>query len=141
MKGSENFWKNLSSSIPVISSVDAPPHENLTETEAQDLAYRYQCQSAVLEIMAHEVFLQKKLLHAESLAKQVTDSQDKKQNTVRTEKSKGENLKDILSAWCGSSVWGNLIKALTYCEYDTNLYLQAKVTSFQSYFTFSVTFT
>lgn len=121
--------------------MEAPPPENLTETEAQDFGYRYQCQSSILEIMANDVFLQKKLLHAESLVKQVTESQDKIQNTVRTEKSKGEILEDILSAWCGSSVWGNLTKSLSHSEYDTNLYLRAKVTSFQSYYTFSVTFT
>ncbi|XP_062019836.1 uncharacterized protein LOC133736387 isoform X1 [Rosa rugosa] len=124
VKGSENFWKNLSSSISKISSVEAPPPENLTETEAQDFGYRYQCQSSILEIMANDVFLQKKLLHAESL---VTESQDKIQYTVRTEKSKGEILEDILSAWCGSSVWGNLTKSLSHSEYDTNLYLRAKV--------------
>nr|XP_011457925.1 PREDICTED: uncharacterized protein LOC101300415 [Fragaria vesca subsp. vesca] len=127
VKRSENFWRNLSSSITVILSAKACPPENLTEAEADDFGYRYQCESSILEIMAHDVFLQKKLLHAESLVKQATESQGKIQNTGRTEKSEGESLEDILSAWCGSSVWGNLTKSLSHSEYDTSLYLRAKV--------------
>ncbi|BFG42271.1 hypothetical protein CerSpe_285450 [Prunus speciosa] len=127
LKSSENFWKKLSSFISVISSVEAPSPEKITETEAQDLAFRYQCQSAILEIMAHDMFLHKKLLHLESLAKQVPESQDRIQNTVRLEKSKASDLVDILSAWCGSSVLDNLTKSLSYCEYDLKLYLRAKV--------------
>lgn len=127
LKSSENFWKKLSSFISVISSVEAPSPENITETEAQDLAFRYQCQSAILEIMAHDMFLHKKLLHLETRAKQVPESQDRIQNTVRLEKSKASDLVDILSAWCRSSVLDNLTKSLSYCEYDLKLYLRAKV--------------
>lgn len=127
----------MSSFISVISSVEAPSPENITETEAQDLAFRYQCQSAILEIMAHDMFLHKKLLHLESLAKQVPESQDRIQNTVRLEKSKASDLVDILSAWCGSSVLDNLTKSLSYCEYDLKLYLRAKVTSILEFFTSS----
>ncbi|KAH0977984.1 hypothetical protein GBA52_027703 [Prunus armeniaca] len=107
--------------------VEAPSPENITETEAQDLAFRYQCQSAILEIMAHDMFLHKKLLHLETRAKQVPESQDRIQNTVRLEKSKASDLVDILSAWCRSSVLDNLTKSLSYCEYDLKLYLRAKV--------------
>ena len=45
----------------------APLPENLTKMEALSLAYKYQCQTAVLEIMAEVLFLWKKLLHAEFL--------------------------------------------------------------------------
>lgn len=127
----------MSSFISVISSVEAPSPENITETEAQDLAFRYQCQSAILEIMAHDMFLHKKLLHLETLAKEVPESQDRIQNTVRLEKSKASDLVDILSAWCRSSVLDNLTKSLSYCEYDLKLYLRAKVTSILEIFTSS----
>ncbi|XP_050146122.1 uncharacterized protein LOC126621628 isoform X1 [Malus sylvestris] len=123
LKSSENFWKKLSGPISIFSSMQAPPPEN-AETEVEDLSVRYQCQSAILEIIAHDMFLHKKLLHAESFVKQLPESQ---QNTVRSEKSKAADLEDILSAWCGSSVLGNLTKSLTYCEYDPELYLRAKV--------------
>ncbi|XP_068319401.1 uncharacterized protein [Pyrus communis] len=123
LKSSENFWKKLSCPISIISSMQAPPPEN-AETEVEDLSVRYQCQSAILEIIAHDMFLHKKLLHAESFVKQLPESQ---QNTVRSEKSKAADLEDILSAWCGSSVLGNLTKSLTYCAYDPELYLRAKV--------------
>ncbi|KAB2602437.1 nucleoporin NUP188-like protein [Pyrus ussuriensis x Pyrus communis] len=123
LRASENFWKKLSCPISIISSMQAPPPEN-AETEVEDLSVRYQCQSAILEIIAHDMFLHKKLLHAESFVKQLPESQ---QNTVRSEKSKAADLEDILSAWCGSSVLGNLTKSLTYCAYDPELYLRAKV--------------
>ncbi|XP_068323187.1 uncharacterized protein [Pyrus communis] len=83
--------------------------------------------SAILEIIAHSMFLHKKLLHAESFVKQLPESQDRIQNTVRSEKSKAADLEAILSAWCESSVLGNLIKSLTNCEYDPELFLRAKV--------------
>ncbi|KAM1863181.1 hypothetical protein ACFX14_003560 [Malus domestica] len=127
LKSSENFWKKLSSSISITSNVEAPSRENTTETEAEDLSFRYQCQSAILEIIAHDMFLHKKLLHAESFVKQLPESQDSIQNTVRSEKSKAADLKAILLAWCESSVLGNLTKSLTYCEYDPELFLRAKV--------------
>ncbi|CAN6544612.1 unnamed protein product [Malus baccata var. baccata] len=123
LKSSEKFWKKLSGPISIFSSMQAPPPEN-AETEVEDLSVRYQCQSAILEIIVHDMFLHKKLLHAESFVKQLPESQ---QNTVRSEKSKAADLEDILSAWCGSSVLGNLTKSLTYCEYDPELYLRAKV--------------
>ena len=64
LKSSENYFCN---SISLIARMKAPLPENLTKMEALILAYKYQCQTAVLEIMAEVLFLWKKLLHAEFL--------------------------------------------------------------------------
>ena len=54
LKSSENYFCN---SISLIARMKAPLHENLTKMEALSLAYKYQCQTAVLEIMAEDLFL------------------------------------------------------------------------------------
>ncbi|GLT69630.1 hypothetical protein SLA2020_417670 [Shorea laevis] len=59
LRSSENLWKQLSNSVLLIAGIEDPPLDNLTEKEALNLACKYQCQSAILEIMAYEMFLQK----------------------------------------------------------------------------------
>ncbi|GMY05517.1 nucleoporin like [Fagus crenata] len=125
LRSSENFWKQLSNTISQIAGIEDPPLENLTEMGGQNFAYKYRCQSAILEIIAYEMFLQKKLSHAESLVKHTAESKNRIENAVNIEKSNA--TKDIMSNWCGSSVLGNLIKSYTSCEYDNEKYFHAKV--------------
>jgi nuclear pore complex protein Nup188 len=125
LRSSENLWKQLSNSVLLIAGIEDPPLENLTEKEALNLACKYQCQSAILEIMAYEMFLQKKLSHAESLVKHAIESKDRIENVVYIEKSKV--VKDIMSNWCESTVLGNLIKSYTSCEYNNEKYFHGKV--------------
>lgn len=108
--------------------------------EAQSLAYKYQCQSAILEIMTHDMFLKKKLLHAESFLKEASESKERSENGVSTGKSKSANncdLKDIFSSWSEGSNLANLIKSYASCEYDNEIHYRAKV-SFQISFIFSM---
>lgn len=125
LRSSENFWKQLSNTISLIAGIKDPPLENLTQTGGLNLAYKYRCQSAILEIILYEMFLQKKLSHAESLVKHTAESKDRIENAVNIEKSKA--TKDIVSSWCESSVLGNLIKSYSSCEYDNEKYFRAKV--------------
>ncbi|OMO74438.1 hypothetical protein CCACVL1_16704, partial [Corchorus capsularis] len=118
IKSSDKFWKQLSNSIS-----QTPGSEvclSMKESEALHLGYKYQCQSAILEIMAYDVFLMKKLLYAESLIKESPES---------NKKTAADNyhLKDILSNWCKSSVLESLIKSCTSCKYDNDIYFHAKV--------------
>ncbi|KAL4616065.1 hypothetical protein ACB092_07G172100 [Castanea dentata] len=125
LRSSENFWKQLSNTLSLIAGIKDPPLENLTETGGLNLAYKYRCQSTILEIISYEMFLQKKLSHAESLVKHTAESKDRIENAVNIEKSKA--TKDIVSSWCESSVLGNLIKSYSSCEYDNEKYFRAKV--------------
>ena len=130
LKNSDKFWKQLSNCI-LLTSVDSSSSNRLTETEALNLAYRYQCQSSILEITAYDMFLRKKLLQVESLEKQEPDSRGTVENSVNADKPKAANLynhRDILSTWCQSSVLVNLIKSLTSYDYDNKSFYHAQVT-------------
>lgn len=126
----------MSNFISLTSGVDTPL-ENLTEMEALNLAYGYQCQSAIMEIMAYDMFLQKKLLDVEPLAKQALESRDRVENSVSAEKSEATNQyhhSDILSLWCRTSVLANLIKSLASYDYDNQSYFLPKVTFSETIF-------
>ncbi|GAV84710.1 DUF3414 domain-containing protein [Cephalotus follicularis] len=130
LKSFESFWKQLSNSISAIATLKAPQFEHMSETEALNSAYKYQCQSAILEIMACDMFLKKKLLHVESFVKQGNESKGRIESAASAEKSKnaeGFDLEDILSSWSESSVLDSLIKSYTSCEYDHELHFRAKV--------------
>lgn len=130
LRSSENFWKHLSNYISLIAGTKDPPLENLTEKEALDLACKYRCQSVILEIMAYEMFLQKKLSHAQSLVKHAAELKDRIENAVNIEKSKA--VRDMVLSWCESSVLSNLIKSHTSCDYNNEKFFHAKVTIFNS---------
>ncbi|GLT30700.1 hypothetical protein SLA2020_054910 [Shorea laevis] len=130
LKNSENFWRHLSNSISRVTNFEAPPIKSLTELEVLNLGYKYKCQSAILEIMAYDMFMKKKLLYVESLVKEDTESSEKAKSAVNSEKSKtinGYDLEDVFSNWSESSVLGSLIKSYTSCEYDNEVLYQAKV--------------
>lgn len=131
LKGSGKFWKQLANSFSPIAELQSPKLDKMTEKDALSLAYKYQCQSIILEIMAHDLFLKKKLLHVESLVKQATETNGRLESAASAELSKSVNdsdLKDILSSWCQSSVLGSLIKSYTSCAYDNEILFHAKVT-------------
>ncbi|KAF2302003.1 hypothetical protein GH714_031232 [Hevea brasiliensis] len=132
LKSSRMFWKQLCNCVSVVTSSKTFVLENLTEMEAQSLVYKYCCQSAVLEIMAYEMFLRKKLLHANSLLKDAPHSKDKTEHRVSTEKLQSGSdfdLENILSNWCDKSFLGNLMKSYSCCEYDDEICYRAKVAS------------
>lgn len=124
LRTSENFWKKMSNYVLFIAGIEDPPIENLNNTEALDLACKYRCQSAILEIMAYEMFLQKKLSHADSLLKHAAQSKDRTEYALAIQKSA---VKDIMADWCESSVLGKLIKSHTSCEYNNNKFFHVKV--------------
>ncbi|KAK6916684.1 hypothetical protein RJ641_019545 [Dillenia turbinata] len=129
LKSSHKFWEKLSTFISSVATWQAPLLENLTEREALSLVYRNQCESSVLEIMSYDMFLQKKLLHAELLVKQSTESLKEKTDAEKLRASSDCQLQEILSTWCKNSVMGKLIKSFVLCEYDTKTYLRAKIVS------------
>ncbi|KAG6709285.1 hypothetical protein I3842_06G125100 [Carya illinoinensis] len=127
LRSSENFWKHLSNYILLIAGTKDGALENLTEKEALDLACKYRCQSVILEIMAYEMFLQKKLSHAESLVKHGAELKDRIENAVNVEKSKA--VREIVSNWSENSVLANLIQSDTSCDYNNEKFFRAKVAS------------
>uniref|UniRef100_A0A2P2LVR1 Uncharacterized protein LOC105141252 isoform X2 n=1 Tax=Rhizophora mucronata TaxID=61149 RepID=A0A2P2LVR1_RHIMU len=130
LKSSGKLWKQLSNCLSIDDSWRASSVEHLTESEAQSLAYKYRCHAAILEIIGYDIFVNKKLLHAESCPNEVSDCKESAENAVRAENSKSPNfygLKDTLSSWCEGSILGNLIKLYTSCEYDNKICYRAKV--------------
>ncbi|KAJ6671502.1 NUCLEOPORIN NUP188-like protein [Salix viminalis] len=130
LKSSGKFWKLLSNCISSDARLIASPFENLTATQSQSLALKYQCQSAILEIMAHDMFLMKKLLHAESVLKEVSELKERNEKASSMEKLKSVNdceLKDILSSWWKRPIFGNLINLYASCEYDNEISNRLKV--------------
>lgn len=109
-----------------------PSLEDVTEIEALNVTYRYRCQSAIMEIMAYDMFLQKKLIDVEPLVKQMLKSKDRVENSMSAAKSKAKNQydhSDILSSWCQTAVLENLIKSLASYDFDNESYFLAKVIS------------
>ncbi|KAL2329164.1 hypothetical protein Fmac_022591 [Flemingia macrophylla] len=124
------FWKHLASAISNIASSEIPLLRNLKEKDAFNLAYGFHCQAAILEIMAYELFLQKKVFHAESLVKDAAESKDKEQKATKIEKSKAtdhHDIKGIWSSWSKDTVLEKLIKSYTSGGYNNDVYCGAKV--------------
>lgn len=125
----EKLWEHLANAILNSASCETPLLESLKEKDALNLAYTFRCQSAILGIMAYELFFQKKLLHAESLVKNTAESKDKEQNATKTQKSKATDfpdLKRIWSSWFKEAVLEKLIKSYM-CEFNSDIYHGAKV--------------
>ncbi|XP_022725660.1 uncharacterized protein LOC111282033 [Durio zibethinus] len=120
LKSSDKFWKHLSNFISQTAGSEVPLLKSMKDSEALLLGHRYQCQSAILETMAYDMFLMKKLLYAESLVKEHPES---------NKKIEADNyvLKNILSDWCKSSILECLIKSYASCKYDNEIYYRAKV--------------
>ncbi|CAA3010617.1 Hypothetical predicted protein [Olea europaea subsp. europaea] len=130
LKKSDKFWRQLTNNVTLISSSKDDLSGNLTEMELQNLAYGHQCQSKVFEILAYEIFLQKKLMRAALLVKQSSKSTDGGEKSDDSQIPKDANLtslKDIFSTWCENSLLTDLIKSCVSCEYDNSTHIRAKV--------------
>lgn len=127
VKNSENFWKRLSASMILIGSKQDMMSKNMNEPEVLSSTYRYHCQSNVLEIMAYELFLQKKLLHSGQTSELLNDRINNAVGRGKTKEDSAPCLKDVLSSWCKNSVMGTLIKTYTSCEFDNHKYLHSKI--------------
>ncbi|KAJ8767098.1 hypothetical protein K2173_012689 [Erythroxylum novogranatense] len=127
LKSSGELWKHFSNCISLVDSCKISPFDDITGVEAQNIAYRYQCQSAIMEIMGCEMFLNKKL-YADLLSKESSALKVGTEIVGGAEKSKSANdCKLILSTWCERSIFGNLIKSYTVCEYSNEICHHAKV--------------
>lgn len=128
LKVADKFWRQLTNSLVLVTSNQHKLYEKLTEKELQNMAYRYQFLSNVLDILGYEIFLQKKLMHAEIVVNRISKSPTN--GTEKTDDSKftkNESLKEIISTWCKSSVLSDLIKACVSWEYDNSSHMRAKV--------------
>lgn len=125
------FWKQLSESVLLASDKETPSAKNLSEGDAQKFSCFYQCQSAALDIMALEIFWQKKVLHADSLVKQANESsKGRVADGVETSTQASANLRhleDILLSWSESSALSNLLRSSAACIQDADIYLHAKI--------------
>lgn len=129
LKDTAKFWEHLFESIVLIPDMQDNLSESLPHVELQNQAYRYYCQSYVLEMVAYELFLHKKLLHATLLMKETTDSS--KDKVDRADSSKLDNgsaqvLRDLLSTAFNNSL-GKVIKSYASCRYDYGMHLHAKI--------------
>ncbi|WJX51140.1 hypothetical protein P8452_37363 [Trifolium repens] len=125
-----NFWKHLANAITNTAHSETPLLKSLKEEDARNLAYSFRCQSAILGIMAYELFLQKKFSHAESIVKNTAESKDKEQNATKTEKSKATDFHDLQGIWFSwfkDSVLEKLIKAHASSRHNNDVYDGAKV--------------
>ncbi|XP_027909728.1 uncharacterized protein LOC114168941 isoform X2 [Vigna unguiculata] len=124
------FWEHLANAISNIASSGISSPTSVKEKDAFNLAYTFHCQSSILGIMAYELFLQRKLFHAESTVKDAAESKEKEQNVTRTEKSKATNLHDLNGIWSSlfnDSMLEKLIKSYTSYGYNNDIYNGAKV--------------
>jgi hypothetical protein len=74
---------------------------------------RFSCQSAVLEIMANELFLEERILQGE-----------------KSEKTSDQSIKNVLRKFFDSHDPEELVKHYTASGYDIDLLHRAKVTEF-----------
>lgn len=130
IRKSKQFWKQLSECVLLVCREEPPLPTSLSENLAHKFASEYQCQSVALEIMALETFLQKKLIHAESLVRQADQSfkgEDSSLSTNAQVSLKSEQLENILLSWSDSSSLSILLKSSAVCMYDTDIYFHAEV--------------
>ncbi|KAK4786245.1 hypothetical protein SAY86_002934 [Trapa natans] len=125
LKITGNLWKHLAGSVLSVLVENQRPGE-WREKDTLILTYSFHCQNAILEVMAYDIFLQKKLSHAASITKQVAES---KENCVSIEKSTAaENSSaNILLQWSEKSILVDLVKIYSSCEYDAEVTYRAKI--------------
>lgn len=129
LKRSQDFWKHLSGFIS-FAGIEAHLPRKLAGSEGQSLANKYQCQSAILEIMACDMFLRKKLSHAKLPMEKLDSAKVNNGNAATAEKLKVSDLQDptvVLSTWCQSSVLESLVKTYASCGYDGEIWFHLKV--------------
>ncbi|KAK6136598.1 hypothetical protein DH2020_029631 [Rehmannia glutinosa] len=74
LKVSDKFWRHLTNIVVLFSDDQDNLSEKFTDKKLQNVAYRYQFLSNVLDILGYEVFLQKKLMHAELVVNRISKS-------------------------------------------------------------------
>ncbi|CAL1353161.1 unnamed protein product [Linum trigynum] len=131
LKSSGKFWKHLSGCISSVAASKNVSLEKLSEMEAHSLALKYKCQSAILEIMAFDMFLEKKLMHAELLLKGASHTDRKRESAPSSGRSDSDQsgTRDVWASWCEKSILGSLINAYTSCEYESKIFYHSKVAS------------
>ncbi|GER50288.1 hypothetical protein STAS_27578 [Striga asiatica] len=122
LKSSDQFWKQLTNPVVMFSNNQDNLSDKTTEKNIQNGAYRYQILSAVLDILNYEIFLQKKLMHAEIVVNRISKSP-----INGTENKVVSDLKEIISSWCKNSLLSDLIKAFVSWERDNNGHDRAKI--------------
>lgn len=129
-RASKRLWQEFSNIISQVSKLKDSPVGSLGKEEISKLFVKYQCQSSVLEIMACNMFLNKKLLFAESLKKPCLEPKEKTNNAVSPPKltpTADSDPKDIFSKWCDVSVLDGLIQSVSSVDGETDINFQAKV--------------
>ncbi|KAL8556343.1 hypothetical protein ACS0TY_003962 [Phlomoides rotata] len=125
LKFADNFWRQLTNPLVLIPSNQHEFSDKLTEKELQNLAYRYQYLSNIFDILGYEVFMQKKLMHAEIVNQISRSPTNGAEKTEESKFTKNESLKEIISTWSKSSL-SDLIKACVSWEYDDISHTRAK---------------
>uniref|UniRef100_A0A0A0LM91 Uncharacterized protein n=2 Tax=Cucumis sativus TaxID=3659 RepID=A0A0A0LM91_CUCSA len=133
MKTSEKVLEQLTDGVSHFVSGEACAPKTIAAMQALNSAYKYLSLSSMVEIMSYDIFLQKKMLHGESIVEQQTGPKDKAPDDVSSENSKLSrslsDVKNMLSAACDGFLLGKLTKLLASCEFDNETYHRAKVAS------------
>lgn len=137
--GRDMFWKYISSCISVFSSSEFIPLTMMSDEEVTTKAFQYQCQSSVLHIMAHDIFLRRHLVQFEkTLVKpdasasttvvtntdQATRGKDNK--AIMLKHARPSCAEKILLEWSNSSTMHKILQSYASCLYDKELILHAK---------------
>lgn len=128
-KASKVLWQQFSNIISQASKLKDLTAGSLGKEEISKLSVKYQCHSSVLEIMACNMFLNKKLLFAESLKKPCVKPKEKTINAVSPPKliwAADSDPKDIFSKWCDVSVLDGLIQSVSSLDGESEINFQAK---------------
>lgn len=123
------MWQQFSNIISQASKLKDSSVGSLGKEEISELFVKYQCQSSVLDIMACNMFLYKKLLLAESLRKPYAEPKEKTNSAVSPPKlsqTADSNPKDIFSKWCDVSVFDGLIQSVSSLHGESEIHFQAK---------------
>lgn len=127
LKVADKFWKHLTSSLVLVTRRDNLS-KKLAKIDLQNVVYECQILSNVLDILGYEIFVQKKLMHAEIVAKGISKSPtDGAERSENSKFSKSETLKETITTWCRGSVLSDLIKACVTWEYDDSSHVRTKV--------------
>ncbi|CAH8305541.1 unnamed protein product [Eruca vesicaria subsp. sativa] len=129
-KASKRLWQEFSNITTQVSKLKDSSVERLGKEEISKLYVKCQCQSSVLEILACNMFLNKKLLFAESLKKSCLEQKEKTNNAASPSKlslTAASDPKDIFSKWCDVSVLDGLIQSVSSLDGEIEINVQSKV--------------
>ncbi|MCD7459390.1 hypothetical protein HAX54_040820 [Datura stramonium] len=125
-----DFWKKLLNSVVLSIGKKSFQSESTAGLELLNLAYRYQCQHYVLDVVSYEMFLQKKILHSELVTRESSKSLHNGSDGSKVATAESScNMKDIFGVWCESSLDAETIKTFVSFDYDDSVKLRARVTA------------